>query len=57
MGMASSQCVVAGVLTVARICRKVEEATPSCRALGSSNESQADLGGARSIWHWPWQGV
>ena len=34
MRRASSQCLVAGVLTAARTCRKVAQATPSCRALG-----------------------
>ena len=55
MGRASSQCLVAGFLTVARTCRKVVQATPSCRALGSGNESQADLGSAQSICQWQWQ--
>ena len=56
-GRASSECLVAGLLTVARTCRKVAQATPSYRALGSGNEPQADLGGAQSIWQWQWQGV
>ena len=38
MGRASSQCLVTGHLTVARTRRKVAQATPSCRALGSVNE-------------------
>ena len=38
MGMASSQCLVAGLLAVAGTCRKVAQATPSGRALGSGNE-------------------
>ena len=38
MGKASSRCLVAGLLTAARTCRKVAQATPSCRALGSGNE-------------------
>ena len=49
MGRASSQCLVAGLLTVARTCRKVAQATPSCMALGRGNEPQANLGGAWSI--------
>ena len=57
MGRAGSQCLVAGVLIVARICRKVAQDTPSCRALGRGNEPQADLGSAQSIWQWQWQGV
>ena len=35
MDRTSSQCLVAGFLTVARTFRKVAQATPSCRALGS----------------------
>ena len=31
MGRASNQCLVAGLLTAARTCRKVVQATPSCR--------------------------
>ena len=57
MGRASSQCLSPGLLTVARTWRKVVQATPSCRALGSVNEPQADLGSARSIWQWQWQCV
>ena len=38
MGRASSQCLVAGLLAIARTCRKVLQATPTCRALGSGNE-------------------
>ena len=59
MGRASSQCLVAGFLKVARMLltvdRKVSQATLSCRALGSGNEAQADLGSAQSIWQWQWQ--
>ena len=57
MGRASSQCLVAVLLTVARTCRKVAQATPSCRVLGCGIEPQADLVGAWSIWQWHWQGV
>ena len=38
MGRASSQFLVAGLLTAARTYRKVAQATPSYRALGSGNE-------------------
>ena len=38
MGRASSQCLVIGLSIAARTCRKVAQATPSCRALGSGNE-------------------
>ena len=55
MGMASSQCLVAGLLRVARTCRKVVQATPSCRTLGSGNEPYTDLDGAWNIWQWQWQ--
>ena len=53
MGRAGSQCLVAGLLTVARTHQKAAQATPSCRALGSGNEFQADLSHVRSIWLWP----
>ena len=33
MGRESSRCLVAGLLSAARTCRKVVKATPSCRAL------------------------
>ena len=56
-GRASSECLVAGLLTVARTCRKVAQATPSCRALGSGNEAQANWDGAQNIWQWWLQGV
>ena len=39
MGRASSQCLVAGLLTAARTCRKLLQGTPSGRALGSDNET------------------
>ena len=38
VGPVSSQCLVAGILTVARIFSGVVQATPSCRDLGSVNE-------------------
>ena len=38
MNRAGSQCLIAGLLIGARTCKKVAEATPSCRALGGSNE-------------------
>ena len=38
MDRVSSQCLVPGLLTAARTCRKVVQATHSCRALGSGNE-------------------
>ena len=57
MGSTSNQCLVAGLLTVARICRKVAQATPSCRNLGSGNEPQVDLDIAWNIWQWQRQGM
>ena len=38
MGRASSQCLIIGLSIAARTCRKVAQATPSCRALGSGKE-------------------
>ena len=43
---------VAGLLTIARTCRKVAQATLSYRALEIGDEPQADLGGAESSWQW-----
>ena len=40
MGRTSSQCLVAGLFTVARTYRKVAQAMPSCRALRRGNEPQ-----------------
>ena len=44
MGRTSSQCLVSGLLTVARTCRKVTQGSPSCRTLGSANDPQAVAG-------------
>ena len=52
--MGSSQCLVSVLLTVARTCRKVAQATFSWRDPGSDNEPQEDLGGAQRIWQWQW---
>ena len=38
VGRASIQCLVAGLLTASRTCRKMLQTTPSCRDLGSGNE-------------------
>ena len=38
MGRASSQYLVVGLLIAARTCRKMAQATPSFRALGSGNK-------------------
>ena len=38
MGRASSQCLIYGLLIASRACRKLEQATPRCRALGSGTE-------------------
>ena len=55
MGQASTQCLVAGPLSVARTLRKVAQAAPSCGALGSDSD-QACVGGAWSTWQWQQQG-
>ena len=57
MGRASSQCLFAGLLTVGRTGGKVEQAAPSCRALGSGNGPQEGLGGVQSICQWQQQGM
>ena len=56
-GRASSQCLVAGPLTVARTSGKVAQAAPSCRALGSGDAPQAGSGGMQSMWQGQQQGV
>ena len=55
--MASSQCLVAGPLTVVRTHRKVVQAAPSCRALESGSDPQAGVGSAWSDWQWQQQGA
>ena len=52
MGRASSQYLVAGPLTVARILGKVAQVAPSCRTLGSDSDLQAGVGSTQSIWQW-----
>ena len=42
MGRASSQCLFSGLLIAVRTYRKVRQATPSCKALGSGNEPYSD---------------
>ena len=49
MGRASSQCLVAAPLTVARTQGKVVLAAPSCRALGSGSDLQSGVGCTWSI--------
>ena len=56
-GRASSQFLVAGLLTVARTHGKVAQADPSCRALGSGSDPQAGVGSAQSIWQWQWHSM
>lgn len=57
MGRTSNQWLLAGLLTVARICRKLAQATPCCRTLGSGNEAYADLHGSQILCQWKQQGV
>ena len=49
---ASSQCLIAGPLTVARTHGEVAPAAPVCSALGSSDDPQAVVGITQSIWQW-----
>ena len=46
MGRASSLCLIAGLLTVARTHVKGAQASASCSTLGSGTEPLADLGNA-----------
>ena len=49
---ASSQCLVAGPLTVQRTHREVAQAAPSCRAWGSGSDPQGGVGGTQGVWQW-----
>ena len=49
-GRASSQCLVTGPLTMARIHTVVTHATPGCRTLGNGSDPQAGIGGTQSVW-------
>ena len=49
---AISQCLVAGSFIVVRTHRKVAQAAPGCRALGSGSDHQAGVGSTQSIWQW-----
>ena len=57
MGRASIQCLVAGLLAVARTWTIMVQASPRFMALGSGNEPQTDFSSAQSIWQWQWQNV
>ena len=49
MSRVSSQCFVAGTLTVARSYMEVVQADPSCSILGSGSDPQASVGGTREF--------
>ena len=57
MDRASNQCLVAGPLTVTRVCKKIAQDAPSCRALGSSSDPQAGVEVAWRIWQLQWQSM
>ena len=57
MGRASSSCLVTGTLKVARTFGKVAQAAPSCRALRSGSDPQADVGSPWSVRRWQQQGL
>ena len=50
MPRASSQCLVAGPLTVVRTYGKVAQAAPSFRVMGSGSDPQAGVGSTQSIY-------
>ena len=50
------QFLVVGLSIAAKTCRKVAQATRSCRALESGNNHKADLQGDQSIWQEQQQG-
>ena len=51
-GRTSSQCLVAGLLTVARTHRAVVQAALSFRVLESGSDPQTHVGSTQSIWQW-----
>ena len=57
MGGSSSQWLITGTLTVARIYMKMAQAAPSSRALGSISDLQAGVGSAWIVWQWQQQGL
>ena len=57
VGRASSHCLAAGHLTVARTCREVAQAAPGYRALGSGSDPHARVGSTHTIWQWQQQGM
>ena len=56
MGRASNQCLVIGLSIAARTCRKVAQAAPGCRALGSLSDPQGIVGSTQNVWQWQQQG-
>ena len=52
VGRASSQCLIAGPLTVARTHRKLVQTSSSCQALRSGSDPQAGIGDTQDIWQW-----
>ena len=52
MGRASSQCLVAGPLTVIRIHGKVIQAAPSCRDLGKWQRPSGNCKRHHEPWQW-----
>ena len=50
MSRANIQCLIAGPLTVVRICRKVAKAASSSRVLENGSDPQAGVGGAWRFW-------
>ena len=57
MRRASSQCLAAGPLNVARTCVDVAQVAPGCRAVESGSDPQADVGSAQGILQWQQQGM
>ena len=55
MGRASSPCLVAGPLTVARTLGEVAQAPPGGRALESGSDTLGGIFGTQGVWQWQQQ--
>jgi len=57
MGSASSQCLVAGPLTVPRTHKKVMQVASDCWALGCGSDPQGGVGNGQNLWQLQQQGM
>ena len=57
MGRASSQCLFASPLKIARTCWEVAQDAPGFRVLGSGSDPQGGVSSAQSFWQCQQQGM